>query len=69
MNPANNIVGILMALIVLCLDLALASEAFLRADNLLNVLQQISINFVIAIGMTFVIISGGIDLSVGSISP
>ena len=65
-NPAGGILGILMALIVLCLDLALASEAFLRADNLLNVLQQISINFVIAIGMTFVIISGGIDLSVGS---
>ena len=51
---------------VLCLDLQLAQPVFLTSSNLLNVLQQISTNFVIAIGMTFVIISGGIDLSVGS---
>ncbi len=65
-SSANNVVGILIALIVLCLDLWLASKVFLTTSNLLNVLQQISINFVIAVGMTFVIISGGIDLSVGS---
>ncbi|OPZ70107.1 MAG: Ribose transport system permease protein RbsC [Firmicutes bacterium ADurb.Bin467] len=65
-SSANNIVGILIALIVLCLDLSIASKVFLTQSNFLNVLQQISINFVIAIGMTFVIISGGIDLSVGS---
>jgi ribose transport system permease protein len=65
-SSANNLVGILIALLVLCLDLALASRVFLTTSNLLNVLQQISINFVIAVGMTFVIISGGIDLSVGS---
>jgi ribose transport system permease protein len=40
---------------------------FLTVPNLLNVAQQTSINAIIAIGMTFVIISGGIDLSVGSI--
>ena len=65
-SSANNIVGILIALVVLCLDLQLAHPVFLTSSNLLNVLQQISTNFVIAIGMTFVIISGGIDLSVGS---
>ena len=65
-SSANNIVGILIALVVLCLDLQLAQPVFLTSSNLLNVLQQISTNFVIAIGMTFVIISGGIDLSVGS---
>ena len=65
-SSANNIVGILLALVVLCLDLQLAQPVFLTSSNLLNVLQQISTNFVIAIGMTFVIISGGIDLSVGS---
>ncbi|MEG1604591.1 MAG: ABC transporter permease [Clostridia bacterium] len=65
-SSKGNILGILIALIVLCLDLTLATDKFLTAGNLLNVLQQISINFVIAIGMTFVIISGGIDLSVGS---
>lgn len=63
---SNNILGILLALVILCLNLAIASNVFLTTSNLLNVLQQVSINFVIAIGMTFVIISGGIDLSVGS---
>ena len=51
--------------IQLHLDMLLGIE-FGQKYNRLNVLQQISINFVIAIGMTFVIISGGIDLSVGS---
>ena len=40
---------------------------FLSVGNILNVLRQVSVNFVLAIGMTFVIISGGIDLSVGSL--
>jgi len=62
----GSVVGILIALIALCLDLAIASPVFLTVSNFLNVFQQISINFVVAVGMTFVIISGGIDLSVGS---
>lgn len=65
-SSSSNILGILLALVMLCLNLAIASNVFLTASNLLNVLQQVSINFVIAIGMTIVIISGGIDLSVGS---
>ncbi len=65
-SGGNNILGILIAFIVLCFNLALASEAFFSAQNFLNVFQQISINFVVAIGMTYVIVSGGIDLSVGS---
>ena len=40
---------------------------FLTVSNLLNIAQQTSINAIVAVGMTFVIISGGIDLSVGSI--
>src|SRR5438132_1344794 len=39
---------------------------FLSADNTLNILRQVSINLVLAAGMTFVILTGGIDLSVGS---
>lgn len=62
----GSVVGILIALAALCLDLAVASPVFLTVSNFLNVFQQISINFVVAVGMTFVIISGGIDLSVGS---
>lgn len=59
--------GIVLAFLVLCLVLSFASPYFLTTKNLLNVLLQTSINLVIAIGMTFVITSGGIDLSVGSI--
>ena len=40
---------------------------FLTVPNLLNVAQQTSINAIVAVGMTYVIVSGGIDLSVGSI--
>ena len=40
---------------------------FLTVSNLLNIAQQTSINAIVAVGMTFVILSGGIDLSVGSI--
>ena len=45
----------------------IASPHFLTTDNLLNVMQQSAINAILGIGLTFVIISGGIDLSVGSI--
>lgn len=62
----SNIYGILGALIVLCIILTLVSRNFLSSSNLLNILQQISINFTIALGMSFVILLGGIDLSVGS---
>lgn len=63
----NSYLGILMAFIVLCIVLTFASKSFMTKDNLLNVSQQISTNFIIAIGMTFIILLGGIDLSVGSI--
>lgn len=62
----SNTLGILIALFLLCAILAVASPVFLSASNFWNVFQQVSINFVVAIGMTFVIISGGIDLSIGS---
>lgn len=66
LSSSNNVLGIVIALVALCLDLSIASPVFLTSSNFLNVFQQISINFVVAVGMTFVIISGGIDLSVGS---
>ena len=56
-----------IALIGICLILALLTDKFLTGKNLLSVMRQSSINAVLAAGMTFVIISGGIDLSVGSI--
>ena len=55
-------------LIGLCVIVYSFSPVFLTTRNLINVLIQISINALIATGMTFVIISGGIDLSVGSVA-
>ena len=52
----------------LCIIISSVSPVFLLPQNLINVLIQISINALIATGMTFVIISGGIDLSVGSVA-
>lgn len=59
--------GTLVGLLVLCAVLWALTPHFLTVSNLLNVAQQTSINAVIAVGLTFVIISGGIDLSVGSL--
>ncbi|WP_174616413.1 ABC transporter permease subunit [Virgibacillus ihumii] len=47
--------------------LSFLSDAFLTLDNMLNLLRQISVNALIAFGMTFVILTAGIDLSVGSL--
>jgi ribose transport system permease protein len=59
--------GTLAGLGGLCVLLWILTPHFLTVSNLLNVLEQTSINAVIAVGMTFVIISAGIDLSVGSL--
>ncbi len=58
---------LLIALIALAAVISVLSPFFLRPDNLINVLMQASINLIIALGMTFVIATAGIDLSVGSI--
>jgi ribose transport system permease protein len=57
----------LIALFVMCLALALLAENFMTADNFWNVMRQISVNVCISVGMTLVILTAGIDLSVGSI--
>lgn len=58
--------GPLLALAALCLASALLSPTFLKAQNLVNILQQWSAVGIVAMGMTLVIGAGGIDLSVGS---
>src|ERR1700745_254313 len=58
----------LISLIVLCVVMALLTGRFLSPLNLTNILVQSSIMAVIALGMTFVIVGGGFDLSVGSIA-
>lgn len=59
--------GIAIAFLLLIIVLSLLSESFLTVSNVLNIARQVSINAVIAAGMTFVILTGGIDLSVGSV--
>jgi ribose transport system permease protein len=56
-----------LGLVALIIILSIASPFFLRGENLNNIFLQMSINGIVAIGMTFVIITGGIDISVGSI--
>ena len=60
-------IGPLIGLILIIVILAFLSDSFLTVDNILNLLRQISINALIAFGMTFVILTAGIDLSVGSL--
>lgn len=56
-----------IALIILMAIITIINSNFLTANNLLNLLLQVTSNALIAFGMTFVILTGGIDLSVGSI--
>ena len=59
--------GIFLAFLLLAAILSVSNEFFLTPGNISNVLLQTSINGVLAVGMTFVILTGGIDLSVGSV--
>lgn len=70
-NAAINAVkanfGILMGLVLLCVILTFLTDKFATVTNFFNVVRQITINLYLACGMTFVILLGGIDLSVGSV--
>ncbi|MDD4302385.1 MAG: ABC transporter permease [Sphaerochaeta sp.] len=59
--------NLLVIVIVLMVILSFATKNFFTVNNLRNLVRQTSVNGIIALGMTFVIISGGIDLSVGSV--
>lgn len=59
--------GIIISLLILFVFFALMSDKFFTQSNITNILLQSSINGTVALGMTLVIITGGIDLSVGSI--
>lgn len=59
--------GIYFAFIILCVFFAVSNPVFLSMGNIINILRQISFNAILAMGMTVVIITGGIDLSVGSV--
>jgi ribose transport system permease protein len=57
----------LIALFVLCILLSFLTDKFFTADNSINVLRQVAVNVCIATGMTLIVLTGGIDLSVGSV--
>ncbi len=59
--------SLVIALVVLMTGLALAKPSFLNVANLINLLRQISINGILAVGVTYVLLSGGVDLSLGSV--
>ena len=59
--------GILLSLVLITAALALSNRYFLTEGNIVNVLRQVSVNGILATGMTFVILTGGIDLSIGSV--
>ena len=59
--------GIIVAFVLLCVALTFLNKYFLTPENISNILLQTSINGILAMGMTLVILTGGIDLSVGSV--
>lgn len=59
-------IGALFALLVICIVLSFTSEYFFTVTNFTNLLKQVVVIGIAGVGVTFVIISGGIDLSVGS---
>lgn len=63
---SNNIV--VVVLILLCIGFGMASDTFFSSRNVSNILSQMSTNALLASGLTYVIILGGIDISVGSVA-
>jgi ribose/xylose/arabinose/galactoside ABC-type transport system permease subunit len=59
--------GLIVALLVMCAALYFATPMFLTVPNLVNLVRQISINGILAVGVTFVLLTGGVDLSLGSL--
>jgi ribose transport system permease protein len=57
----------LIALLLLCIVLSFLTDKFFAADNGLNILRQVAVNAIIATGMTLIVLTAGIDLSVGSV--
>jgi ribose/xylose/arabinose/galactoside ABC-type transport system permease subunit len=60
-------IGLLGALAAIFVVLAVTRPAFFNSANLINVIRQISINGILAVGVTYVLLTGGVDLSLGSL--
>lgn len=59
--------GLVVGFVILFIVMSVSSPVFFTKDNLINILRQVAVNGIVSVGMTFSIISAGIDLSVGSI--
>jgi len=59
--------GLLAVIVLMIIVMSFVSPVFLTRQNIINVLRQVSINGIMAVGLTFVILTGGIDLSVGAL--
>ncbi|MDR1143787.1 MAG: ribose ABC transporter permease [Spirochaetaceae bacterium] len=62
-----SINGALGGLVILCVIFTILTEHFMSVYNLINIARQCSINLILATGMTFIVLTGGIDLSVGGV--
>ncbi|WP_198153559.1 ABC transporter permease [Thalassobacillus sp. C254] len=63
----KQIISIFGILLALCAFFAISSDSFLTQSNMMNLVMQLAPNLIVAVAMTFVITTGGIDLSVGSV--
>lgn len=63
----KSYIGLLIGFVLLCILFTILEPAFLSLSNIMNVLRQIAVNAILAYGMTFVMLTGCIDLSMGSI--
>jgi ribose transport system permease protein len=64
---SNQTFWVVIAVILACLFLSVATDSFATSKNLFNITRNVTFTAIVALGMTFVIITGGIDLSVGSV--
>jgi ribose transport system permease protein len=67
LSVLRGMTGPLIGLVLLCAVLGAVTDSFLTVRNVLNILDQVTVLGILAVGMTFVILTGGIDLSVGSV--
>ena len=63
----NQTFWVLVAIVLACLFLSFATDSFATSKNIYNITRNVTFTAIIALGMTMVIITGGIDLSVGSV--
>ena len=64
---SNQTFWVVIAVVLACLFLSVATDSFATSKNLFNITRNVTFTAIVALGMTFVIITGGIDLSVGSV--